>query len=131
MDVIIRTIVKGLFPFVILMGLFIIFHGHLTPGGSFPGGAIVASGFALVAVAFGIKSAERLISKKTAHLLEGLVAMILVILLLYESFIREYVVSEGEVFGFWSAPEILSLNIVGGIMVMCALILIVFLMIKE
>jgi multisubunit Na+/H+ antiporter MnhB subunit len=131
MDVIIRTVVKGVFPFIILLGLFIMFHGHLSPGGSFPGGAIVASGFALVAVAFGIKKAERMISEKTAHVVEGIVAMILVILILYESFIREYVVYEGEMFGLWSAPEILSLNVVGGIMVMCALILIVFLMIKE
>ncbi len=131
MDVIIRTIVKGLFPFIILIGLFIIFHGHLTPGGSFPGGTIVASGFALVAVVFGIKRAERLVSEETAHIMEGIVAMILVVLLLYESFIREYVVPSEEMFGFFSAPEILSLNVAGGLMVMCALILIVFLMIKE
>ena len=131
MDVIIRTVAKGIFPFIILLGFFIILHGHLTPGGSFPGGAIVASGFALVAVAFGIKRAEMLVKEKTLHIMEGIVAMIIVILLLYESFIREYVVSEGEMFGLWSAPEILSLNVVGGIMVMCALTLIVFLMIKE
>ena len=131
MDVIIRTIAKGIFPFIILLGFFIILHGHLTPGGSFPGGAIVASGFALIAVAFGIKRAEMLVREKTLRIMEGIVAMIIVILLLYESFIREYVVLEGEMFGFWSAPEILSLNVVGGIMVMCALTLIVFLMIKE
>jgi multisubunit Na+/H+ antiporter MnhB subunit len=131
MDVIIRTIVKGLFPFIILLGLFIMFHGHLGPGGSFPGGAIVASGFALVAVALGVKRAERLISEETAHIVEGVVAMILVVLILYESFIREYIVSKGEVFGLFSAPEILSLNLVGGLMVLCALILIVFLMVKE
>ncbi len=131
MDVIIRTVAKGLFPFIILLGLFIIFHGHLGPGGSFPGGAIVASGFALVTVAFGIKRAERLISEETVHIVEGIVAMILVFLILYESFIREYVVAGGMMFWVFSAPEILLLNVVGGIMVMCALILIVFLMVKE
>ena len=131
MDLIIRTVVKGIFPFIIIFGLFVIFHGHLTPGGSFPGGAIVASGFALVAVAFGIKRAEKLVSEETVHVMEGVVAFALVILLLYESFIREYGSVFGRVFGFWSAPEILVLNILGGMMVMCALILIVFLMIKE
>ena len=132
MDIIIRTIVKGLFPFIIMLGFFIILHGHLTPGGSFPGGAIVASGFALVAIAFGIKKAERLISENTVHVMEGIVAMILVVLLLYESFIREYYVGiTGGMFAFWSAPEIFLLNVTGGIMVMSALILIVFLMIKE
>jgi len=131
MDVIIRTVTKGIFPFIVLLGLFIIFHGHLTPGGSFPGGAIVASGFALVAVAFGLKKAERLISEKTLHIIEGLVAMILVTLLLYESFMREHIGLTGNMFGLWSAPEILSLNVVGGLMVLCALTLIVFLMVKE
>ena len=131
MDVIIRTIVKGVFPFIVMFGLFIIFHGHLTPGGSFPGGAIVASGFALVAVAFGIKKAEHLISEKTLHVMEGLVALILVTLLLYESFIKEYIGMTGNMFSMWSAPGIFSLNVVGGVMVMCALTLIVFLMMKE
>ena len=131
MDVIIRTITKGIFPFIVLLGLFIIFHGHLTPGGSFPGGAVVASGFALVAVAFGLKKAEKLISEKALHIIEGLVAMILVTLLLYESFMRDYIGFTGNMFGLWSAPEILSLNVVGGLMVMCALTLIVFLMVKE
>ncbi len=131
MDVIARTVVKGLFPFIILLGLFVMFHGHLTPGGSFPGGAIVASGFALVAVAFGVKSAEKLIREETVHIVEGVVGMVLVFLLLYESFIRKSVVVETGMFGLFSSPEILLLNVVGGVMVVCALILIVFLMIKE
>lgn len=131
MDVIVKTMVKGIFPFVVVLGLFVIFHGHLTPGGSFPGGAIVASGFALVAVAFGVKRAERLVSEKTLHVMEALVALVLVILLLYESFIREYVTLTGRLFGLWSAPEVMLLNVFGGMMVLCALTLIVFLMLKE
>ena len=131
MDVIVRTVAKGIFPFIVMLGVFILFHGHLTPGGSFPGGAIVASGFALIAVAFGVKRAEKLISEKALHIIEGVVALILVTLLLYESFIREYVGLTGNLFALWSAPEILSLNVAGGLMVMCALTLIVYLMLKE
>lgn len=33
---------------IILMGLYIIAHGHLTPGGGFPGGAVIASAALLV-----------------------------------------------------------------------------------
>lgn len=131
MDVIIKTISKGVFPFIILLGVFTLFHGHLTPGGSFPGGAIVASGFALVAVAFGLNSAEKLISERSLHVIEAVVATILVALLVYESFLREYVGVTGRPFALWSSPEILSLNVVGGLMVMCALMLIVYLMMRE
>ncbi|OHD54359.1 MAG: hypothetical protein A2Y33_03770 [Spirochaetes bacterium GWF1_51_8] len=37
---------------VFILGSFIILHGHLTPGGGFPGGAIIASGVILMALVF-------------------------------------------------------------------------------
>ncbi len=36
---------KFLFPFALAMGIYVVLHGHLSPGGSFPGGAIGATGF--------------------------------------------------------------------------------------
>jgi multicomponent Na+:H+ antiporter subunit B len=39
---------KVLFPFILLFGSYIVLHGHLTPGGGFQGGAIIASGYLLV-----------------------------------------------------------------------------------
>ncbi len=34
-----------LFPFLLALGAFIVVHGHLTPGGGFQGGAILAAAF--------------------------------------------------------------------------------------
>jgi multicomponent Na+:H+ antiporter subunit B len=34
-----------LFPLLLIVGLYIIMHGHLTPGGGFQGGVILASAF--------------------------------------------------------------------------------------
>lgn len=34
---------RFLFPFIILMGVYIILHGHLSPGGGFPGGVLIAT----------------------------------------------------------------------------------------
>ena len=34
-----------LFPFLLLLGAYIILHGHVTPGGGFQGGAILAAAF--------------------------------------------------------------------------------------
>jgi len=42
-SLILRVSAKILFPFLILFGAYIFIHGHLTPGGGFQGGAIIAS----------------------------------------------------------------------------------------
>jgi multisubunit Na+/H+ antiporter MnhB subunit len=131
MDVIVRTIVKGLFPFIIIFGVYILLHGHLTPGGSFPGGVIIASGVALIAISFGLSKAERLIKEETSHIIEGLVALLLVLIVLFESFTRYTLMPTGRLFEIWSAPQVLLLNLTGGVMVSMALILIVFLIMKE
>jgi len=52
MSKIVRTISNSLFPFIMIYGLYVIMHGHLTPGGGFQGGAVVASGCALILVAY-------------------------------------------------------------------------------
>jgi len=52
MTKIVKTIANILFPFTMIFGLYVIAHGHLTPGGGFQGGAVVASGCALLLVAY-------------------------------------------------------------------------------
>lgn len=39
-------------PFILLVGAYVFIHGHLTPGGGFPGGAVIATGFVLMLVAY-------------------------------------------------------------------------------
>ena len=43
---------KFLFPLVVLLGIYVFVHGHLTPGGGFQGGAIIATGFLLMLIAY-------------------------------------------------------------------------------
>ncbi len=42
---VLRVATHVLFPFLLLLGAYIIIHGHLTPGGGFQGGAILAAAF--------------------------------------------------------------------------------------
>jgi len=51
-SLIVRTGSKVLFPFIVLLGVYIFVHGHLTPGGGFQGGAVIASGFLLLYLAW-------------------------------------------------------------------------------
>lgn len=65
MSKLVRTIGWLLYAPILIFGFYVIMHGHLTPGGGFQGGAVVASGFALLIVAYGAKGAglkERLLS---------------------------------------------------------------------
>jgi multicomponent Na+:H+ antiporter subunit B len=39
---------RFLFPLILLFGAYIFTHGHLTPGGGFQGGAVIASAFILI-----------------------------------------------------------------------------------
>jgi len=48
---IILTASKLLMPIVMVMGIYVFINGHLTPGGGFQGGAIVASSFVLMLMA--------------------------------------------------------------------------------
>ncbi len=130
MDLITRTSSRVVALVILFFGIYIILHGHINPGGSFPGGVIIASALALTAVVFGIKKAEMFIGERTAHLVEGLVALVLCVMVIFEFFIRKMVLPLGAQFQLWSAWEILILNIVGGVMVSMALILIIYLMIR-
>ncbi len=49
---IVTTAAKLLFPAIILLGAYVFIHGHLTPGGGFQGGTIVATGFLLMLLAY-------------------------------------------------------------------------------
>ena len=44
---VLQTGCRFLFPLILIFGAYIFVHGHLTPGGGFQGGVIVASGFLL------------------------------------------------------------------------------------
>jgi len=50
---IIKTITRVLFPFILMFGIYIIIYGHLSPGGGFQGGVILAMAIMLVVVVYG------------------------------------------------------------------------------
>jgi len=75
MSRIVRTISSIAFPFSMIFGLYVIAHGHLTPGGGFQGGAIVASACAMILVTFGSKWTITKIKEKKLSILESLGAI--------------------------------------------------------
>ena len=70
MSKIVRTMAIPLILFVLIYGLYIIMHGHLTPGGGFQGGAIFASGIALLIVSFGSEHVHKILKEHRLSILE-------------------------------------------------------------
>ena len=54
-DEILKTITELILPFTIVLGIYVILNGHLSPGGGFSGGTILGSGLILYNAAFGVE----------------------------------------------------------------------------
>jgi len=79
MSKIVKTMTGVAFPFVMIYGLYIIVHGHLTPGGGFQGGAVVASACAMILVAFGSVWIMKKIKESQLSILESIGAISFVV----------------------------------------------------
>jgi multicomponent Na+:H+ antiporter subunit B len=53
MTLIVKTITRVILWVIMLYGIYIILHGHLSPGGGFGGGVVLALGLLSVLLAFG------------------------------------------------------------------------------
>lgn len=58
-DVIIETLCRFIVPFMQLFALYVVTHGHYSPGGGFQGGCILGASFILICVAYDIEECKR------------------------------------------------------------------------
>lgn len=72
MTFIVKTITRLLIGVIIVFGIYITFYGHLTPGGGFAGGIMLACGLILLTLAFGKDLALGKMSDFMASLLDNL-----------------------------------------------------------
>jgi multicomponent Na+:H+ antiporter subunit B len=71
-DVIVKTLARLLAPFIVIYALYVIMHGHHSPGGGFQGGVILAASFVLLAISHGLDKMRQRLSEKTAGILSSL-----------------------------------------------------------
>lgn len=70
-DIIVRTIVRLLVPFIQLFALYVVMHGHHSPGGGFQGGVMLGASFIIIAISFDLQTAMKRISERAVLLLAG------------------------------------------------------------
>lgn len=68
-NIIIQTICRLLIPPIQLFALYVIAHGHYSPGGGFQGGCILGASFILLFVAYGLKEVKNRMAEKLNTLL--------------------------------------------------------------
>ncbi|MBO8167275.1 MAG: hypothetical protein H0Z25_08705 [Kosmotoga sp.] len=71
MTLIVKTITRFTVWLILLYGIFLMIHGHLTPGGGFVGGLVVALSFIHMKLAFGKKCPVKGSGKTFLHALDS------------------------------------------------------------
>ena len=124
MSTIVKTITRFVGGMIFLFGIYLILHGHLTPGGGFAGGVVVASALILLTLAYGKEISLKKFSLSAATVLESLGALLFLGVALWGFTQGGFFVNflpKGEPFKFLSAGTIPIYNIGIGIKVAAAL----------
>lgn len=130
MSPIVKTVTRGLKGFILLYGLYIVLYGHLTPGGGFAGGVIIACAFILLELAEGRAGVEKFLRTRVAAELDSIGALIFLGLavaglVLAGVFFKNFIATpEGAHFKLFSAGIILPCNIGIGLKVGMSLFLV-------
>ena len=114
MSVIVKTITRLTVGLILLYGIYIVSHGHVSPGGGFAGGVIIALSFIHIMLAYGKEVALKKLSKSTASFFESIGAILFLTIALL-GFTGGYFflnfISKGKPFKLFSAGIIPLCNI--------------------
>ncbi len=99
MSKIVKTMAGVTFPLMFIFGLYVIVHGHLTPGGGFQGGAVVASACAMILIAFGSSWTMKKIKEKHLSIFESLGALMFISLAFFGIILADKVFFDNFIFG--------------------------------
>jgi len=126
---------RKLVPYILLFGFYLISYGHLSPGGGFQGGVVLASGVTLLCLSRGVETALRSFPVGRMGLAESFVffailAIGILGLLLGRHFLGNFL-PLGQAGEVPSAGFIFFLNLLIGLKVGVGISLILFALLRE
>lgn len=141
MTIIVKNIARWVKMLIFLFGIYIILFGHLTPGGGFAGGVILACSYVLLMLARGRESVERNLPLSVASRLDCVGALMFFAVALFGFFYgaasffynfihQEYLAGKETALQLVSAGTIPLSNIAIGVKVGASLFL-VFLVLSS
>ena len=139
MTLIVKNISSWVKMLIFLFGIYIILFGHLTPGGGFAGGVILASSYVLLMLAYGREEAKNNLSLPWASKLDCAGALLFIAIALFgllygaASFFynfaqQEWMAGEDRAFDLISAGTLMFSNIAIGLKVGASLFLVILIL---
>jgi multicomponent Na+:H+ antiporter subunit B len=80
LSIIVKKVAQIMSALIFIYGAYIITHGHLTPGGGFAGGALVAGAFMLLILSFGARFLALKREKEGSSFIESLAVLLVLCL---------------------------------------------------
>jgi multicomponent Na+:H+ antiporter subunit B len=126
MSIIVKKVSQLVTPLIFMYGIYIILHGHLTPGGGFAGGAILSGAFILLVLAYGGELLKLKQKEAGSSVTESLAVLVFLLLATLALLLGTYVffhnyLPAGKIGHLVSAGVIPLYNMVIGIEVGAAL----------
>ncbi|MDO4519254.1 MAG: MnhB domain-containing protein [Eubacteriales bacterium] len=124
-DIILQKIAMFLVPIVFMFGLYVMFNGHLGPGGGFAGGSMIGAGLILYVSAYGTKKTQRFFNEKIYTIIKVASLCIYGVLMIYFFYTGANGLDNHIPLGtpghIFSAGLILPINILVGLEVACTM----------
>ena len=113
----------SLLPLMLVYMLYIIFHGHLSPGGGFQGGVLMAAVVTILYLGHGYQTTAKALSAGLLHDAEGFASVIYVALAMMgisvgAQFCQNIIAGHGQIGDLYSSGTIFWMNATVGLKVL-------------
>ncbi len=133
MSSIVRNSSKLVSPFLVAYGAYMILYGHITPGGGFQGGVILAVSVILLITSHGYKAVQETFSVKVVKTIESQSLLLIIILSIIGLFSGSYFynfLKGGEPGTLFSGGTVVIFNILIGLEVGAAFTLLFYMLLR-
>lgn len=122
-------------PLALLLGVYIILHGHLSPGGGFQGGVIIASAVSIYYVAYGKEKTLKMFNSKRLSRMEEFGALTFIFIaslgIIYGLSFFSNILNKGSVGNLFSSGTIFFMNFAVGYKVLAGISILILVVISS
>lgn len=125
-DAVVTSCANIVLPIALVLGAYVILHGHLSPGGGFQGGVLIAAAVAILFVAYGNDKISKTFNAKALKISENIGALGFVLVatlgIVYgSSFFGNIEGIKGELGALYSSGTIFWMNFAVGYKVLAGI----------
>lgn len=133
-DIIIKICSSITLPLALLLGIYIVLHGHLSPGGGFQGGVIIASTVLIFYIAYGREKTLNIFNKSKLSKVEEFGALTFIFVaslgIIYGVSFFTNVLNKGNLGNVFSSGTIFFMNFAVGYKVLAGISVLILVMIS-